>query len=194
LWFFCHRVVKHVNCDFKLRNLTCKHLIALSITNTISVNNKVCWILTFMVFCKKFNCLHNRVLHIVLDNLLPFLLDQKITIVLGHFSIVRGWKTYNWLGTCMTNVDTNQHCTLLQKCIWEFKMIKVATNFTVHLSQDISSFWETELLAITCSDNLWGHSILKHDFLKHFVVILTLKNADHNQRMVKLLVTHHVLS
>ena len=147
-----------------------------------------------MVICKLFNCLQNWIAHIVLNNLLIFLLNQEVAVVLGHFCVVGSWEADNWLRSCMTDIDTNQHCALLFKCLWELEIIEITADFTVHLSKNVSCFWQTEFLAIACSDYLRGHSILQHDFLKHFVVVFTLKDTNNNNWMVKLLITHHVLS
>jgi hypothetical protein len=40
----------------------------------------------------------------------------------------------------MTYVDTDQHSALFVKCGWELEVIKIATSFTIHLSQNIGSF------------------------------------------------------
>jgi hypothetical protein len=94
----------------------------------------------------------------------------------------------------MTDINTDQHRALLLQCFWELEMVQVAADFTVHLSQDVGRFRQTELLAVPRSDHLRRHSVLEHDFFEHLVVALALKDADHNDWVVELLIAHHVVS
>lgn len=52
LWFFRNFFIQFVNCCFKLWNFLSQYLVSLSITNPISVYDKVCWKLFLIQFCK----------------------------------------------------------------------------------------------------------------------------------------------
>ena len=118
-WLSCNLVVQKIYCCLKLRNLARQYLIALSITYTVSKDYEVSWKLILMVFSKWLDCLTYRLLHVVLNNLLTFLLDQEIAVVLAHLLIDWSWKANNWLWTSMTYVDSDQHSALFVKCSWE---------------------------------------------------------------------------
>jgi len=59
-------------------------LITLSITDTVSVDDEVGRELTVVVFGEGFDRLFDGILHVVLNDLLTFLLDEVVTVVLTH--------------------------------------------------------------------------------------------------------------
>jgi len=59
LWFGRNLVVKQIDCGFELWNLTCKDLITLGITNTISENDEVSWVLIVVMRGKDLDRLQN---------------------------------------------------------------------------------------------------------------------------------------
>lgn len=59
-------------------------MITLSITDTVSVDDEVGRELTVVVFGEGFDRLFDGILHVVLNDLLTFLLDEVVTVVLTH--------------------------------------------------------------------------------------------------------------
>jgi len=59
-------------------------LITLSITDPVSVDDEVGRELTVVVFGEGFDRLFDGILHVVLNDLLTFLLDEVVTVVLTH--------------------------------------------------------------------------------------------------------------
>lgn len=112
-------------------------MVTLSITNSVSVDNKVSWVLALVVLCELLDGLKNRVPHVVLNNLLAFLLDQEVAVVLRHFSVERSREANNGLGPCMADINTNKHRALLLECFWKLQMVEIASDFTVHLPQNV---------------------------------------------------------
>lgn len=110
----------------------------------------------------------------VLNDLFAFGLNEVIRVILTHFFIDGAGEAYYRLRTCMTNIDTDEHCSLLIQNLGELKLVQVATCFAVHLPDNVGSFGETELVTITVGDNLRGDAILKHNFFEHLIVVLSL--------------------
>ena len=59
-------------------------MITLSITDPVSVDDEVGRELTVVVFGEGFDRLFDGILHVVLNDLLTFLLDEVVTVVLTH--------------------------------------------------------------------------------------------------------------
>ena len=126
-------VVRWIDSLLKLCNLFWQDLVALSVTNTISVYDEICWKLLFMIRGKCLNCLQDWSFHVSLDNLLSFLLNEMIAIILTHFLIDASWETHNWLRTSVTHVDSYQHCAFLRKRFRKLEIVKITTRFTINL-------------------------------------------------------------
>lgn len=59
----------------------------MSITDTVSVDDEVGRELTVVVFGEGFDRFFDGILHVVLNDLLTFLLDEVVTVVLTHFLV-----------------------------------------------------------------------------------------------------------
>lgn len=73
----------------ELGNFRCKHLVALSIAYTISVDNKVGWELLRVMLGKGLDRLSNHLFHTLFDNFLTLLLNQVVAVVLRHLFVDR---------------------------------------------------------------------------------------------------------
>jgi hypothetical protein len=58
------------------------------------------------------NCLADWISHVVLNNLLTFLLNQEVTIVLTHLAIDTCREADNRLWTWVANINANEHSSL----------------------------------------------------------------------------------
>jgi len=106
-------VVQLVDSSFKLRDFSGENLVTLGITDSISEDDEGCWEFTFVILCESRDRFFNQLLHVVLNNLLTFLLNQVSAVVLAHFLVDACREANNWLRTWVTNVNTNQHGSLL---------------------------------------------------------------------------------
>jgi hypothetical protein len=111
--FLGHLVVEQIDRSLKLRNLWSEDLIALGITDTISVDDDISREFTLVMLRERLDSQTDWLLHVVLDNLLSLFLDQIVTVVLAHLFVNRGWEADNWLGTCVTHIYADQHGSLL---------------------------------------------------------------------------------
>jgi hypothetical protein len=113
LWFFSCLVVQLDDGFFELRNLSRKNLVALSITDTVSVDHEVSRELVVVVLREWLDRLLYRLHHVFLHYLLTFFLNKIVTIVLTHVFVNTCRETDNWLRSCVTNVNADQHGSLL---------------------------------------------------------------------------------
>lgn len=74
----------------------------------------------------------------------------------------------------MTNINTNQHSSLLAQRIWELHRVKVSSSFAINLSQYVGRLRKTKLRTIATSDDLRRHSVLQEYLLEHRIVVLSL--------------------
>lgn len=75
------------NSIFQLRDLTVQHLVALSITDSISEDYEVCWKVSAVVLLEHLDRIFTELLHLGLDNFLTFALNQVVTEVLRHLLV-----------------------------------------------------------------------------------------------------------
>ncbi len=93
----------------------------------------------------------------------------------------------------MAHIDTDQHCPLRVKRLWELKVVQVAARFRVDLSEDVGSFGQIKLKAVASSDDLGWYPVLQHYLFEGLVIILALEHTDDHRWMTELFVAHHVL-
>ena len=97
-----------------------------------------------MVLSEDFNGLFEAILHLSLDDFLTLSLDNVLAIVLAHLTIGTCCKTNDRLGTCVANIDSNQHGLHVVHFGWELQMEKIALYFRVDLPEDVRSFAHVE--------------------------------------------------
>lgn len=192
IWFCGRLVIKQVDSSFKLGNLTSKHLITLGITHTVSVDDDISWELVLVVNRESPDSLTDRLLHVVLHDLLALPLNQIITVVLTHLLVDGSREANDRLGSCMTHINADQHGSLLLHSLWKLHVVEVTTSLGVYLSKDVGRFRQIKLHSVAHGYYLGWHPVLKHHLLKHLVVVLTLQNTDHHGWVINLLVLHHV--
>ncbi len=160
-------------CDrsLKLRNLRFKHLTALGITNTVSVDDEIGGRESLgIILDKGSDGLRDGLPHTLLHNLLTFPLNQVLTVVLGHFLVNRCRETDNAVGaTSMRNIDTDQHGALALQTLRELQVIEITAGLAVNLAQNIGGLRQIELGGVSGCDDLAGHSVLVHHFFEGFV-------------------------
>lgn len=83
----CRLVVELVDGSFELRDFRLQNLVSHRVADAVSVDDKVGWELASMVLRERVDCLANGALHVVLHDLLSFLLNQEVAVVLTHFSV-----------------------------------------------------------------------------------------------------------
>lgn len=132
-------VVQLLDSLLELGDLGVKDLFALSITDTISVDHKVGWELVLVVLSEDLDGRLDGLLHLVLHDLLALLLDQVVRVVLTHILVRRSRETNDGLGTSVTNINTDQHGSLLVQNLWELQLEQVSTNLRVQLAKDVRS-------------------------------------------------------
>ena len=95
----------------------------------------------------------------------------------------------------MAHIDSNQHGLHVSHGIWHLHVVKVATNLTIDLPQDIRSLRHVEGSSVAAGNDLRGNLIHGTNFLDHFVVRLSVDDDDCNQRMLEagLTILHHVV-
>jgi len=71
----------------ELRDFDAEYLVALSVSNTVAVNDEVCGELSTVVLSESFDGRLNRLNHLFLDNLLALGLDQVVTEVLAQVRV-----------------------------------------------------------------------------------------------------------
>ena len=179
-------VVHRVDCCLKLRDLSRKHLVLLGITDTITVDHKICGELIFVLLRKGSDCCHQRLFHLVMDDLLALRLDEVVTVVLAHLLVRTGTETDNGFRTGMTHVNTNQHRSFLGKNFWELQVVQVTTSFGVDLSKDVGGLGQTELVSVSKGHNLWRNFVAQHHLLEHFVRWFPLQNTQNDSWVAEL--------
>lgn len=80
-------VVNLVDCSLELRDLSGKHLVTHSVTDTVTVQDEVCWELLLVELGKHVDRIFQCILHLALHDLLAFLLDDVFRIVLTQLLV-----------------------------------------------------------------------------------------------------------
>ena len=75
------------NSIFQLRDFTVQHLVALSITDSISEDDEVCWEVSAVVLLEHLNRIFAELSHFRLDDLLALALHQVVAEVLRHLFV-----------------------------------------------------------------------------------------------------------
>ena len=82
--------VKLSDSLLELRDLGLDDDVALCFTHTIAIDHKVRWQLALMPLSESFDCKLQRVLQLLVHDLLPSLLHQVVRVVLGHLWVRGG--------------------------------------------------------------------------------------------------------
>ena len=194
LWVL-HLVVELVDSLLELRNLPAEAEVTLCITQAISIDDEVGRVVSTVLRSKDFNGILDAFLHLSLDDLLSFLLDNELRVVLAHLSIGRSSNADDRVWSRMADINTNEHVTLCLHDVRELHVVKISSNLTVHLFDHVSGLRQIERLAITTGHYLGWQAELIEEFLDVWIVHLT---TDHCQTYgwmseLAILRIHHVL-
>ena len=85
------------------------HLVAHSITHTVSVDDVVGGQLAIVILGEYIDSLLQRVFHLGLNDLLSFSLHDVLTVVLAHCLVGASGEADDRLRASVTHVDTDQH-------------------------------------------------------------------------------------
>lgn len=160
----------------ELLDLLVNDLISLGITDTIAEDNEVGWELALVVRGKDFNRLLKGLLHLSLNDLLAFLLNDVFRIVLTHLFVGACSEANDRVGACVTNIDSDQHRFHVVHDLRELEVEEVAFDLGVDLAQDVRGLTHVEFKAIASGDNLRWDLELMEELLVHFVVMLLTKH------------------
>ena len=78
LWVRSRLVVELIDGLLELWDLFRKAEVALSITQTISIDDEVSWVFSGVLLSKDLDGILDRIFHLSLDDLLSFLLDDEL--------------------------------------------------------------------------------------------------------------------
>ena len=78
----------------------------------------------------------------------------------------------------MTDINSNQHGSLLFKGLWELELEQIAANLAVDLTQNVGRFGQVKRPAVPHRDHLRRHLIRLEDFFEHRVVGLEAEHSD----------------
>lgn len=187
-------VVHGVDGSLELGDLLGQNLQTLGITDTVAVNHVVGRELTSVEGRKGPDCLHQSLLHAVLDDLLALRLDKVLGEVLTHLLVDAAGQTDHGLWTRVAHVNADQHGSLLVEHLRELQVVEVAASLAVDLANDVGGFGEVELVRVAEGHDLRGDAVLKHYLLEHLVVVFSLEHAEHNSRMTELSSSLNVLA
>jgi len=117
--------------DFSLENL-----VTLLLANSISVDNEVRRHDSLLTFEHQ-DSLLNQVFHLVFHKLLTLGLHDVVRIVLTHGLVSAGSESDHTRLTCMAHIDSDKHRLELSDYLRELHREQVASNFAIHLSDDV---------------------------------------------------------
>ena len=90
-----------------------------------------------MLLSKSLDRFLDDLLHLILNDLLTFLLDEVVRVVLAHVWVDAGRDPNDRLGPGVADVNANQHVALGGHCLWELQVVQVASSLRVDLTQDV---------------------------------------------------------
>lgn len=106
---FSNLVVEISNDRSELGDLVGKDLLSHRITDTISVDDEVSGLRSFMGVLEAMNSFSDEIFHLVLDDFLSLSLHDIIRIVLTHGAVGGSGETNNGLFATMADIDTDKH-------------------------------------------------------------------------------------
>jgi len=174
-------VVDLIEHFLELGDLLSDDLISHGITDTISVDDVVCWQkVPSMLFCKGSDSFLEGFLHLVLNNFLTLPLNKIFRVILTHLFVDGASKTDNGVWTGVADIDTNEHGSHVIESSWELEVEQISASLAVDLSQDVAGLRWVEGLSISSSDHLrWDVELLENLFV-HLVLVLIAKDHDNH--------------
>ena len=157
LWVRSRLVVELIDGLLELWDLFRKAEVALSITQTISIDDEVSWVFSGVLLSKDLDGILDRIFHLSLDDLLSFLLDDELRVVLTHLDICGSCKANDRIWSRMADINSNEHGALCLQDVRELHYVEVAAHLAVHLLYDIGGLRQIERLAISAGHYLGGH-------------------------------------
>jgi hypothetical protein len=184
-------VVQVTNSLLELGNLDAQYLVALSISNTVTVNDKVCGELSFVVNRKGLYGSLDRINHLLLDDLLTLGLNKVITEVLAQVGVDTCREADDRLGTSMAYINTDQHGTHGFHLFREAQSVKISAEFAVDLAQDVGGLAQVKLEGVASCNHLGWQTEVVHHLFHHRVVVLLPKKTNHYLRVSESFAAHH---
>jgi len=174
-------VVHTVDGLLELLDLSVNDLLLHAISNPISVDDEVCWVLLLVwVLSKYLNSIPECSGELCIHNFLASLKDNSLRVILAQCLVVCGTETYIGVSTLMTNINTYQHSQGMYTSI-DLQVVEVSSHLYIDLPEDIRCNWEP-LLSSSCSHNLTSHTSLITYCLIHRVGSLTKDQYEANVR------------
>lgn len=136
LWVL-HLVVELIDGLLELWNLFRKAEVTLSITQTISIDDEISRVFSSVLRSKDLNGILDRIFHLRLDDLLSFLLDDELRVVLTHLDVCGSCKANDRVWSRMADINSNKHSALRLHDVWELHRVEVAAHLAVHLLNDV---------------------------------------------------------
>jgi hypothetical protein len=130
-------VVEWSESFLELSDLLLNDLVSHLSTNSISVDQDLGWLFTFVVQLKAFNGFNQASVEVFFDKLLVLGLDDDVRVISGLVGICGGNKSNDTLLTCVTNIDTDDHDLFLDHKLWPFHSQGLSSKLGVDLLHDI---------------------------------------------------------
>ena len=83
----------------------------------------------------------------------------------------------------MANVDSDEHRLQIAHVVREFEIEKITSHLAVDLAKDVASLSQVELHGVAHCDHLRRDLVHRADFLDHWVVGLSIEEADSDFRV-----------
>ena len=181
----------------KLWDFPVKDLLSLGITNSISVYDEIGWKHAFVILLtlEGVDSTLEGLLHLSLNYLLAFFLNQILAVVLTHTLVDGSSKTHNRFWSCMANIDSNEHGPEGIHHFREFHLVKISSTFDIDLLENVACLWQIEWPSISSRDDLWWDLVLLEKLLVHRIIALVAENRDNYHWMAEdaIFRSHHVV-
>ena len=115
-------------------------MLSLGITNSVSVDDEIGRKHAFVILLilEGVDGTLEGLLHLGLNYLLTFFLNQILAVVLTHTLVDGSSKTHNRFWSCMANVDSNEHGSEGIHHFREFHLVEISATFDIDLLENVA--------------------------------------------------------
>ena len=113
-----HLIVKRLDGCLELSDLLLHDLVSHLLADTIPVDDNLCWVGSLVGLGELLESTDKASVKVLLHNLLVLLLNDDVGEILSALWICRGSKPDHRLLTCVANINTNYHHSLLLHESW----------------------------------------------------------------------------
>ena len=138
-WWICCLVVERRKSCLKLSDLLRDDLVSHLLANSISVDNDLGRIVSAIVFGKTLDGTIDAFIEVLLDKLLEFLLNEESAEVLCLLFVNRSTETNHGILTSMTDINSDDHDSLLIEYRRELGSYVISSDLGVDLLHDVGS-------------------------------------------------------